>query len=531
LGDFESDKTACGMKFSDIINDQQLATEAVRRWITIAACVVIALVTAYWIASGKFFLLTLLIGVAVVAFVTVGLQRKAWILIVVSWSFKGAIHALPLPLQTCDVVVLVVTFAYIAQRVVGQITPRSKGVLGALVAINCLYVASTYLWHPVGLHTLGAETMGGRPYFDAFIAACAYWVIVHMPESYKEVSRIPLWLMASMTFSTAISTLVFVFPSITPYVWFFYSQVDISGYLGSINPAEAGPDIRRFTTLAPFGVMLIQFMAAYYPPHKFLNPARWQFYLSMLGFVGILASGFRNSLAFALASVVLAAWFYRGWREVVLGGLLGAVLLGFLCYGQGRFFDLPLTAQRTLGSLPGQWDEDVRVDVKTSNLRYEWWQQLFQEGFVKNWWIGDGFGVSETDYNLIMSGTVGFKEAATVTGGFHSGPLTTIRYAGIVGLVLFYALMITSAVYSVRLVNRCRGTPLFHSAIFLAIQLVWTPFHYTFLFGAYTTSLPEQVFAAGLLTLIWHMSEHQPPSPATTARPLSRNNRATPVFP
>ena len=531
FGRLEAATTARRMKFSEIINDQQLATEAVRRWTTTAICVAIAILTAYWIASAQFFLLAVLSGVAVAAFVTVGLQRNAWILIAFAWCFRGEIHALPVPLETRDIVVLLVTFAYVAQRVVGQVTRRSKGVLGAIVFINFFYFAFTFVLHPVGFHALGATTMGGRPYFSAFIGLCAYWVLVHMPESYNGVARIPVWLLAGMTFSTAVAAIVYIAPSLTPYVWYFYSEVDTSGYLQEIyNPAETGvSEIHRLGTFGPFGLMLIQFMAAYFPPSKFLNPARWQFYLIALGALAILASGFRNTLAWALASIALAAWFYRGWREVIIGGLLGAVLLGFLCYGQGRFFDLPLDAQRTLGSLPGQWDDRIKSAIEISNARYQWWNQLFQQGLVKNWWFGDGFGVSETDYNLIAGGTVGFYEAAEVTGSLHNGLMTTIRYAGLVGLVVFYSLMIATAAYAVKLVARCRGTPLFPAAVFLAVDVCWRPVHFTFFFGGYNTALPEQVFLAGLLTVLWHMSERQPLPTARTAsaRPLSPTNRAT----
>jgi hypothetical protein len=518
------------MKFSEIINDQQLATEAVRRWLTTAICVAIAILTAYWIASAKFFLLFLLAGVAVVAFVTAGLQRNAWILIAIGWSFKGQIHALPVPMATCDVIILLVTFAYAAQRVVGQATYRSRGVLGALVFINFFYLAFTWVLHPVGVHALGAETMGGRPYFSAFTALCAYWVLVHMPESYQGVSRIPLWLVAGTTVSAAVSAIVFIAPGLTPYVWYFTSDVSITGYVYDVlNPAATAPELRRFTTMGPFGLALVQLMAAYFSPSKFLNPSRWQFYLIVLGVAAILSSGFRNILLLALVSVVLAAWFHRGWREVILGGLLGAVLLGFLCYGQGRFFDLPLPAQRALGSLPGQWDERVRSDIETSNDRYQWWKQLLQEGFVKNWWVGDGFGVTETEYNLMAGGTVQSREGAEITGGFHSGPLTAIRHAGLVGLVLIYSLMIATAIYAVKLVNRCRGTPLFPAAVFLALDVCWRPVHFTFLFGAYEESLPELLLMAGLLTVIWHMSEHPPLPPARTpsAKPVSLTNRVT----
>jgi hypothetical protein len=514
------------MKFSEIINDQQLATEAIRRWITIAVCIVIAIVSAFWIVDQQFFMFALLGAVAAMVFMTVGMQRSVWLLLPIGWGLKGSIHALPLPLTTRDVVVMMVTCSYIVQRVVGQSTPRSRGVLGALVLINCACFASTFLYHPVGVHALGAETMGGRPYFNVLIAWCAYWVIVHLPESYKSVVRIPIWLMASVAFSTLVSVIVYVVPSATPYVWFFYSTVDISGYLGSLNPAGEEQQIHRLLSLGTFGVMLIQVLSAYYPPRKIFSPAQWQFYLSVLAFTAILASGYRSGLAEALGCMALAAWFHRDWREIVLGGIIGAAFLGFLVFGQGRLFDLPLPMQRTLGSLPGQWDETVREQVKVSNARWDWWRQVVEEGTIKNWWIGDGVGVSQEDFTLIGAGRMGFEEAADITGSFHSGPLTTIRCVGIIGLIPYYALVIAAAVSSVKCVRRCYRTPLLPVAIFLAIRLVWEPLHFTFIYGSYADQLPEDIFLIGLLTLVWRMSERQPPSsePTVIARPLFWNN-------
>ncbi len=226
----------------------------------------------------------------------------------------------------------------------------------------------------------------------------------------------------------------------------------------------------------------------------------------MLGIAAVLASGFRNTLLFAFASLALASWFHRGWREVIMGGATGLLLLGLLVFGQGRFYQLPLPAQRALSFLPGQWAEPIEGEVKSSNSRFEWWRQILEEGTIKNWWLGDGFGVSENDYELLR-GPGHFAEFATLSGAFHNGPLTTIHYAGVVGLVLFYSLMIAAAIQSVKCVQRCRGTPLLPVAIFLAIQLVWIPIHYTFAFGAFNVQLPEHIFLIGLLLLVWRMSE------------------------
>jgi len=415
------------MKLSDITRRREHATEAIQQWIAVAVWIVVAIVVADWIATRHLLRLAGFAGIALTIILAAGMKRSAWLWIVVGWSLTGYIHALPVPLAARDLVVLLVACSYAVQRVSGQASRQSWGVLGALVAINCAHMAVTFLYHPVGLRALGAETMGGRPYFNIFIAWCAYWVIVHQPDSYRSVTRIPLWLMAGMSLSTLISVVVYIFPAITPYVWYLYGSVDVSEYTASLHAATSTalePQVRRFAQLAPFGLMLVQFLSAYYPPRTLLNPLRRRFYLFVLGIAAVLASGFRNTLLFAFASLVLASWFHRGWREVVLGGAIGTLLLGILIFGQGRFYELPLPAQRALSFLPGQWADPVEQEVRDSNRRFDWWRQMIEEGIIKNWWVGDGFGVSENDYELLRGH---FTEFATLSGAFHNGPLSTIR--------------------------------------------------------------------------------------------------------
>jgi hypothetical protein len=500
---------ACAMKLQEIVSNPYEGREVIRRWIAMAVWAVAALIIADWIATEHMLRLAALAGIALGILVAAGMQRKAWLLIIVGYSFKGSIEALPVPLSVYDVMVLLATFSYILQRfTIGPSTRRPLGVLDWLLGLNCALMAVTFLCHPVGLRSLGSRTIGAASYFNIFIACCAFWVMVHLPDSYRSVSRIPLWLMAGMSVSTLISVAVYVFPSITPYVWYFYSSVDISEYMGSLHVATVSqdePQVKRLMQLAPFGLMLVQFLSAYYPPRTLLNPLRWRFYLFVLGIAAVLASGFRNTLLFAIASLVLGCWFHRGWREVIVGGATGLLLLALVVFGQGRFYQLPLPAQRALSFLPGQWAEPIEGEVKASNSRFEWWRQILEEDSIKNWWLGDGFGVSEADYEL-FHGRTGSTEWLTLTGTLHNGPLTTIRYAGVIGLVLFYALMIAAAIQSVKCVQRCRGTPLLPLAIFLAIQLVWIPIHYTFAFGSFNEQLPEHIFLIGLLLLVWNMS-------------------------
>src|SRR5436309_122524 len=62
------------------------------------------------------------------------------------------------------------------------------------------------------------------------------------------------------------------------------------------------------------------------------------------------------------------------------------------------------------------------------------WQTVFVPTLPRP--LGDGFGTKIEDMRAAQmqnSGLVGM----TVYGAFHNGPLTTIRYCGIIGLAFF----------------------------------------------------------------------------------------------
>jgi hypothetical protein len=189
---------------------------------------------------------------------------------------------------------------------------------------------------------------------------------------------------------------------------------------------------------------------------------------------------------------------------------------------QGRLYDLPLPAQRALSFLPGKWSPVVVQDAEwSSEGRFKWWENILGEKMIKNWWVGDGFGASEKEL-MVMSEFRQSEEAVYLMGQYHNGPLSAIRYAGVIGLILFYVLMIMSAVYAYRCVQKCRATLLLPVAIFLAIQLIWQPFVYTFIFGAYNTDLPQQILMVGLLRVVMRMAEQFParqPLATTQAMP------------
>lgn len=116
-------------------------------------------------------------------------------------------------------------------------------------------------------------------------------------------------------------------------------------------------------------------------------------------------------------------------------------------------------------------------------------------------------------------------EGQLIIGGFHSGPLSTIRFVGFVGLVPFYIWMIYLAFYSAKLIRGAEGTPFYAPAIFFGVPMVIEPFYFTFVFGAYEGALPQIILNGAVLKLIYeslqaYKASQEKPEPGDL--PISR---------
>jgi hypothetical protein len=337
-----------------------------------------------------------------------------------------------------------------------------------------------------------------------------YWVLWRLPNSIKTVSRIPLFILAGAAIAGSLSAAGYVFPSLPSRIPYLYAALDVEAYFSGISATleEAGSQILRYKPLGFFGVTLLTTLFAYTPSLAILNPLRARFYASIVGVICVLLSGFRNFLAASCAMFGISVWLNQGFVKFLLTALVGGVLLLGIAVGQGRVYDLPLSIQRTISMIPGKWDPIVQRDTEGSTEgRIKWWREVLEYGLINDWWFGDGFGANAMDVFLVSSSRGGGEAAAFVTGALHSGPLTAVRYVGVIGLGLLYVLMIAAAIEACRCVRRCRGTLLFPVAIYLAIQLVWYPINYTLIFGAYNVDMPEIIFLVGLLRLVMRMSE------------------------
>lgn len=512
------------MKLIETLRDPALAEQLVRRWLGVGSFLVIAMFVAYWIGEQRTIELTLCVAIAIVVFITVGMQHRAWLLILFAWGMTGTSSYLPFSLSIRDVSILLAFSAYATHRIVTHADVRRPfHILDAILAANIIWLAVGFVHHPVGFRIFGATTIGGRPYINIALALLAFWVVVRLPNSVKSVSRVPLYMLAGTSVIAVLNLIVSIAPSTTVYLYPFYGGVDLSGYAQMIGVES---DVMRLTGLRPFGYTLVLVLCAYRKPRVLFNPLRPWFYLLLLGFAALLLSGFRSVLLGVMVMLAIASWLHRGWRGLVMTTVPAGLLLVAVIAGQGKLYELPLSMQRALSFLPGQWSPIVLASAEqSSESRFKWWHDVIEQDLIKDWRYGDGFGVLESDYDTLKASTTAF-DWFTLTGAFHNGLLTSIRNAGVTGLILFYIFMLAAALYSLKCVRLCQGTPLEPAAIFIALPLLWTPIDFAVIFGAYDSQLPEHILLVALMLLIMRMAPKaratatvQSSPPATTSTP------------
>ena len=208
------------------------------------------------------------------------------------------------------------------------------------------------------------------------------------------------------------------------------------------------------TGAAGGGISLINALCAYFRPLTLFSPFRiLRSSLFLIGMVLIMISGFRSLLLTATIIFLLASYFRNGWSDIavsLVGLLFGAL---FLIFFNSFVHPLPLSMQRALSALPGHWDSRAVNDATGST---EWRLQMWKDipkgrQYIRNRIMGDGFGFSRAELQALERQKFGTGEMAQedfmIIGAFHNGPLSAIRFAGVVGLVLYYVLLIYSARY------------------------------------------------------------------------------------
>jgi hypothetical protein len=458
--------------------------------------------------------LVLAVAVSMTALFT--LRQRLWVLVPIFWTMSGYIPALPLPFGLKDLVIMGTFAAMITFRAFKVITRRPKWSLENTIAlILLLYLATCWIRNPVGVQALGSDRVGGRPYFNVVIGMMACWIISQVSVSPRYANILILLICGGQMLEGVLTQLVAWVPELYFLLSAHYSVPtfdlvqDPDKFLSTL---PAGEGAQRLGYLGAVGTAMVLTLFSWCRPLQFLQPRRLHLLvLLLLGLYCVLLSGFRSILAMMIFLALFSSYYWKGRSDVTKLIAIGTFGLLVLIIGNGVFFKLPYPAQRTLSFLPGRWDPIAKADAEQSTKwRVEMWEQMLTtDRYIENRVLGDGFGFRKRDLETMLyfaryGDTSQGQENFMISGNVHSGPISAIRYAGYIGLVLILTLQIVLAKKAWRLLFLARGTPFRYLAFFLCSPIVFQPFAFVFIFGAFEMDVPSALFSMGML----HMFEN-----------------------
>jgi len=442
--------------------------------IVVAIGIVVALLVGFWIGDEEFLLLLLFLAIVATGAGLLILRERIWVLVPCFWYVTGKLG--PSPFSVRELVVLTAFGFFVVFLALRVIRAKVKTeILDWLVLLNCGYLATVFARNPVGVSALGSGMVGGRPYIDSVIGFLAFIILTRATLGPNLARRLPIFATLPQIGASLLSAITHYIPSTVPIVEKAYSAIDTSEYILQQTGGPEGEANRVFGLLGGAQAGLLGLLG-YFPPLTLLSPLRPLRFLCFAAVcAGFALGGFRTGILYLGFVFTFAAYFRNGINRALIAMAACGALVFALIAAQNAGFTLPIATQRALSFLPGDWNADAKADAEDSSewRFYMWDVVLHTDTYIHNKLLGDGFGFTSYELQIMEQqeeGREGFvgdarQESFLIQGAFHSGPLSAIRYVGVVGLTLYIVLLLAAARYAWRLIVISRGTDFFPAGI------------------------------------------------------------------
>lgn len=388
-----------------------------------------------------------------------------------------------------------------------------------LLIIAC--VVQVYLRNPVGLNLFGGNSVGGKPYI-LFGISCA--VALLLSVLHVAPGDLRWWVRLSLLGSLVnfgLGAVGKLFPSIG-----YYLGASFSTDAAAANEDIAAGEASRVSFVRGISATAAAWLVSRISPIRACFHPLWApvilFSLAAAAF-----SGFRSQLMIVGLTYLIGICYRNGIKGFFASIVLGTLSLALLAF-VNLVAPLPPNVQRALTFLPGTWEERYEKDAENSTeWRLVMWREaLLTDKWIKNKWLGDGLGFSKSDLERMnavnavkggrteMSGLTSGQENMMINGGYHSGPVTTIRTIGYVGLLVIMIGFIRMAVHAHRQIQRCRGTEWYPVALFIGVPMIAGVFFWVFIYGDFDSASQGVLLGAATIRLF----ENNLPLPAYVVR-------------
>lgn len=453
----------------------------------------------------------IVIVVSVALFVILG--KNTWVLIPVFLLWDGRIAILPLPFSVSNLAIIFSVGVWLLNVLTRKEIIRSKYTkIDILVGLTLCSVFLSFVRNPVGIRALGeTDLVGGRPYFEVAMALVAYVMLSSIRPDLRWFNRIPILSVGAAAIIAVGGAAAFLVPQLGIYMYQFYSgfMPNMEEFRSSGRDGGQFYGVGRAGYLTPLSITLIYYLYAKRAPIKNVLPRYpWGFMGMLVAAICALLSGFRGVLGAQGAYFLLGSAVWSGIRGFLMTIATAIVMISAISFSS-TLVTYPERIQRAVSFLPGDWDDRVvRSGQESTDWRVEMWEEAMYGTGIRNKWLGDGFGIlqSEIDYfqEKELAGTATTEDQHhfhILAGSLHSGPLTAVRYVGVVGLILYLLLAISIAVGFTKLWRSCIRYRENIMVGFFALSALYHPFKFIFVFGSYDLDFPKLLVSAGLLVL------------------------------
>ena len=480
------------------------------------AVFVAALILAIWlginIATEQLETLLKITG-AIVLIVCALIGRRIWMIV----PLMGALNlSLPLPGNPSTLLIGQVLFVGFCGLLFLSRKLHYKLVFTELefwTLILTLCVLQTYIRNPIGLDILGGESVGARPYV-LFVASLVCSVIL---GSFVIPAAELKWMMRLSIFGSLLNFTVQT-------IGFFVPQV--SQTLGNSSTEGVSSEGQQrgeygFNAATRIGFLGSAGRDISLVVSSFISPLRACFHplwapLILLSLALAALSGYRNQIA-VVGLIYLISLAYRGGFISVFISTVALVMGVALLAVVNITTPLPANAQRALSFLPGTWNQAYVQDTQGST---DWRVDMWKEALLTDFWIqnkilGDGLGMTKQEFNYIASlsesQTVGVKgtgnlsrqqEIMMASGAYHSGPVSSIRVIGYVGLIVLLLAQIRLAVHAHRQIQRAKNSEWFPLTLFVGIPLISAPIFFVLIFGDFGAAAASLLMGIAIVRIL-----------------------------
>jgi len=325
-----------------------------------------------------------------------------------------------------------------------------------LLYLTAMVVLTACLTGGIGLRSFGSSQYGGRNYVYLFMAVAGYFAFTSQriaPE--KAGLYVAMFFLPGLT--GLIPNIVYALgPAFYPLFYFFPvgNAIDQARSDYALNPG-----IFRLNGLPLAGTALFYWIMARYGIKGALDVSRpWRILCLVSALFCFAASGFRGiMIGFAVTFCVL--FFLEGLHRT----RFLPFLLGFMLFGGAILLPntdkLPWVIQRTISFLPVKIDPFVKQSADSSTeWRLDIWKQVLPQ-VPKYLFMGKGYHLDPNELYMETTQSSGAitADAISITGDYHSGPLSLIIPLGIWGVIGFVWFLVAAGRYLYR--NYHNGDP------------------------------------------------------------------------